>query len=164
MNVAAARIIAELGLAPLPYEGGFFRRQWVSDQRASGGRPVASLIWFLITGEGFSALHRVDADERWDFHQGDAIEHVRLEAANGTARVTGLGGDAPGARRRSVVVPAGIWQGARLAARRPEPRGWALLSCTMTPAWEERGFVLGERGSLRREFPAAARWVRALTR
>ena len=91
---------------------------------------------------------------------------MQLVPTAGAARVTLLGGDpspASGTARR-LVVPAGVWQGARLAADIAAPRGWALLGCTMTPAWDERGFVLGERAALRREFPGATDWIHALTR
>ena len=53
MNAEAEKIIAQLGLAPLPREGGFFRPSWVSTARLANGRAAGSAIWFLLT-----ALHR----------------------------------------------------------------------------------------------------------
>ncbi len=165
MIPAAAKIIAELKLSPLPQEGGFFRQQWVSAEQRADGRAAASVIWFLITREGFSALHRVDAEERWEYHAGDGAEHVQLSGSGEVPRVTRLGGAGSAASARSVVVPAGAWQGARLANEGAAGGcGWALVSCLMRPAWREAGFELGEREALRREFPLAVDWVRALTR
>lgn len=157
MNDEVAAIIARLGLQPLPHEGGFFRQTELSEERLPNGRPVRSVIRFLLTPEGFSALHRLQTPETWRFSEGDAIEHVQLDPRDGGVRVTRLAaaGDA-------VTVPGGVWQGARLTE--PAARGWALLTCTMEPAWAEEEFELGERNSLAREFPAAAARIAALTR
>lgn len=154
MNDEARRMIAELGLEPLPHEGGFFRQTWRSAE--------GSAILFLLTETDFSALHRIAQDELWHFHAGDAVEHVQLTAVDG-ARVTRLGAHVLDGERPQVVVPRGTWQGARLA-RGAGARGFALIGCTLTPPWDERGFELGRAVELARGFPAAAEWVRALTR
>lgn len=159
MNAEAENIIAQLGLEPLPEEGGFYRQVWVSAARLANGRPAASCIWFLLTPEGFSAWHRVDAEEVWQFRAGDPVTQVQLDPDTGTARESVLAdGLTP-----PLVVPAGGWQAAQLAAG-PRSRGWALLTCTMTPAWDAAGFELGQRRSLGQEFPVAADWIAALTR
>lgn len=159
MNAGALKMIARMGLEALPGEGGFFRRTWLSADLRADGRPNGSHIWYLITAEDFSALHRLDAPERWEFQAGDPVEHVSLDPRDGSTRVQTLGHSV----RRSLVVPTGVWQGARLAAC-PHPRGWALLGCTMSPAWMEAGFTLGGRDELLAAFPAMASLVRALTR
>jgi uncharacterized protein len=163
VNAEAQRLIAAFGLAPLPHEGGFFRQTW----RSSAG----SAIYFLLTDDDFSALHRLRTDEVWHFYAGDPVEHVQLDPRDGAHSVqhTRLGpnvlaGDAP-----QVVVPAGVWQGARLAG---PPRvgsstglaGWALLGCTLAPPWEETRFELGAREVLLRAFPDHATIVHAFTR
>lgn len=152
MHDAALQLIHTLRLEPLPHEGGWFRQTWC------GGS--GSAILFLLTPEGFSALHRIAQDEVWCFHTGDAVEHVQL--GTGGATVVRLGpaparGDAP-----QLVVPRGTWQGARLAPA--GGAGFALVSCVVTPPWDDRGFELGARAALAREFPGAATWIAALTR
>ena len=42
--------------------------------------------------------------------------------------------------------------------------GWTLLGCTVSPAWDEREFELGERGALLLEFPGHEALIRVLTR
>lgn len=159
MNAGAQKMIARMGLEPLRVEGGFYRRTWLSPELRPDGRPTGSHIWYLIAEGDFSALHRLDAPERWEFQAGDPVEHVSLDPRDGSARVQTLGHSV----RRGLVVPTGVWQGARLAAC-PHPRGWALLGCTMSPAWDEQGFEAGQRDALLAAFPAAERLVRALTR
>ena len=155
MNHAAEKLIADLGLAPLPREGGWFRRQ-----DADGAE---SLIWFLLAEGDFSALHRLRAEEQWSFYSGDVVEHVQLDPATGRVTTTLLGVDLSAEAKRECWVPAGVWQGARLAAC-AQPRGWALLGCRMRPAWREEDFELGARAELERAFPVHAALVSALTR
>lgn len=153
MNAAAREIVAALRLEPLPREGGFFRQTW----RSAAG----SAIYFLLTPEDFSALHRLRTDELWHFHAGDAIEHVQLDPRDGQARIARLGADVRAGEQPQLVVPAGVWQGARIVAPRA---GWALVGCTLAPAWREEDFELGGRAALQRAFPAQAGIVAALTR
>lgn len=158
MSDPAQKIIASLGLAPLPHEGGFFRQTWRTD--------AGSAILFLLTPDGFSALHRIAQTELWHFHAGDPVDHVLIEPATGRVRVTRLGADVIGGDVPQLVVPAGQWQGARLAAstRSGPALGFALVGCTLTPAWDERGFELGGRETLLQRFPQAADWIGLLTR
>ena len=162
MNTEAQAIITRLGLAPLPNEGGWFRQTWVSGARWADGRAAGSAIMFLVTPEDFSALHRLKTDEVWFYQAGAAVEHVRLEPGGGAARVTRLGGDVLAGEVPQLVVPGGVWQGARLAAG--GRRGWALIGCTMAPAWAEAEFELGSRAGLAGEFPGARAQIDALTR
>ena len=167
MNAEAEKIIARLGLSPLPHEGGFFRQTWLSQERMADGRAAGSAILFLITAESFSALHRLETDEIWHHCSGDPVQHLQLDPHDGSTRIIHLGAEAP-AGEAQLVVPGGIWQGARLAnindGSAPSARGWALLSCTMAPAWEEKEFTLGRREKLAEIFPAQADLIAAFTR
>ena len=157
---SAADVIARFGLAPLPREGGFFRRTMESAERLPGSdRRVCSAIFFLLTPEGFSALHTVDADETWCFHAGDAVELLHLDA-HGAGRVVTLGPVVEAGQVFRHTVPAGEWQGARL---RPGGR-WALVTCLVAPEYRDEGFVLGERAALTAQFPTWAAEIAGLTR
>ena len=163
MNTEAAELISRLGLEPLPGEGGFFRSTWTCRDRDPNGRPLGSAILFLITPDGFSALHRLRTDELWFHHAGDPAELALLDPRTGTSETALLGPDVTGPHRPFVLAPAGVWQGARIAPG-PAGRGWSLFSCTLSPAWDEREFELGESGPLCRQFPSQARIIRELTR
>lgn len=155
-----AEIIAALQLEPLPREGGFFRRTYTSAATLADGRPMGTAIYFLITPEGFSALHLLKTDEVWHFHAGDPVGHVTLDPIRGAGSKTTLGSDLARGQRPQLIVPGGSWQGARLA-----PGGaWALLGCTMSPGWDACEFTLGERLALTARFPEWAADIRELTR
>lgn len=153
---AAAEVIRALALAPLPREGGHFRRTYESAARVPGSdRRACSAILYLVTPESFSALHAVDADETWCFHAGDALDLLHLRPAGGGG-VVALG---PGGAWQHTV-PAGDWQGARLRAG----GRWALVSCVVAPEYRDEGFTLGDRDALAAAFPAWADAVARFTR
>jgi uncharacterized protein len=162
VNNAARHVIAALGLEPLPREGGYFRQ---TSRSAS-----ASAIYFLITPQELSTLHRLAQDEVWHFYAGDAVDHVQLDPNTGALRVTRMGADILAGDTPQVLVPGGVWQGARVIARTESPsggqhaQGWALLGCTVSPPWDERSFELARRDELLRSFPEHAAWIRMLTR
>lgn len=156
----AEEVIRLLDLAPLPTEGGWFRRTAESDLRVPGGkRRACSAIHFLVTPEGFSALHRVDAVETWCFHAGDPLELLVL-AERGAGRLVTLGADLAAGQTLQEMVPAGAWQGARLKAG----GRWGLVSCIVAPEYQPEGFVLGGRAELMAAFPRFAEAIAALTR
>lgn len=157
---SAAEIIALLELEPLPGEGGFFRRTHESAVVLPSGRAAGTAIYFLITPEGFSALHTLATDEIWHFYAGDPVEHLMLDPASRTGAKTLLGPDLAAGHRPQLVVPGKVSQGARLAAG----GSWALLGCTMSPGWDEREFTLDDRDALLAVFPSWAADIRALAR
>jgi predicted cupin superfamily sugar epimerase len=165
MNAEAGHLISRLGLIPLPREGGFFTVTWTSTIRGPDGRSLGSAILFLITETDFSALHRIGTDEIWHFHAGDPAELTLLGPEAGSCRAIVLGPDVGGAHAAQAVVPAGTWQAARIRPSGPVgTRGWSLFGCTLSPAWDEREFELGQRETLLGEFPGHAGLIRALTR
>jgi predicted cupin superfamily sugar epimerase len=163
MNAAASQLISRLGLSPLPREGGFYAVTWKSAAQGPGGRASGSAILFLMTETDFSALHRLRTDEIWHYHAGDPAEVVRLDPRTRACSVSLLGPDVAGSHAPQAIVPAGEWQGARIRAGEPA-HGWTLFGCTLSPAWDEREFELGDREGLLREFPDHTAIIRSLTR
>ena len=153
MNAAASQIVAALRLEPLPQEGGYFRATW--------GNATMSAILFLITPEEFSGLHQLAQDEVWHFHAGDPVEHVQLDPRSGAVHASRLGPDVARGDSPQLVVPGGVWQGARLLVGE---RGFALLGCTVSPPWDERGFALADRSALQAVFPGHHEIICTLTR
>lgn len=154
-------MIHALGLAPLPTEGGWFRRTAESELRMPDGqRRVCSAIYFLVTPEGFSALHLVDAVETWCYHAGDDLEMLVLDGTGETGRLVTLGADVSAGAQLQWMVPARAWQGTRL-----KPGGrWGLVSCIVAPEFLPESFILGDRAALTVRHPGYAREIAALTR
>lgn len=161
-------IIRTLDLRPLPSEGGLFKEMYRSGRVLPpahlpagdrGSRSLATAIYYLITRDDFSALHRVRGDEVFHFYAGDPVDLWQLRE-DGTSEWMTLGIDLTQGMRPQIVVPGGIWQALVL-----RPGGsFALLGTTMSPGFDVADFELGERTALVKQFPAYSAEIERLTR
>ncbi|MFE2229376.1 cupin domain-containing protein [Streptomyces kronopolitis] len=153
-------LIAFYGLAPLPREGGRYRRTWAGPERPDG-RPEGSAIVMLLTAEpgDFSALHRLPADEIWHFYRGDPLTLLLL-AADGGAHTVVLGPDVLGGQHVQFTVPAGTWMAAEVA----DGGAWTLFGCTMAPGFTFADYEHGDAAALAARFPREAARITALSR
>lgn len=154
-------LIAALGLAPHP-EGGFFRETY----RAAplpfglpdrGARSASTAIYFLLSGADFSAFHRVRSDEIWHHYAGAALELHTLGASG--PEVVLVGPDVERGERPQHVVPAGVFQAARVHGP-----GYALMGCTVAPGFDFADFEMPSRATLAELFPASTSIIAELTR
>jgi predicted cupin superfamily sugar epimerase len=166
--LTAARVIELLRLEPLPEEGGFFRQVWCSAARIPPdgvpwkvryGRPFGTAIHYLMEGEGYSALHRLQGDELYFHQMGDPVEQLLLKP-DGSHERRLLGQDLARGELLVSHVPGGWWQGSRPKGT----LGWSLVACTMAPGWDHADFELGRRAALRRAYPECAADVTRFTR
>jgi uncharacterized protein len=165
---SAKEIQELLKLQPLPVEGGYFaetyRSKFTLSQRSlppgcSGERALSTGIYYMLTPDTFSAIHRLKGDEVYHFYLGDPAEMLILKP-DGTGETLLMGQDIVSGMRLQHVVPGGAWQGSRLV-----PGGkFALLGTTMAPGFDLADFELGSRGELTARFPAYAELIAALTR
>jgi predicted cupin superfamily sugar epimerase len=153
----ADELIRHLNLTPHPKEGGFFRETYRSAE-SHGKRSVSTAIYYLLTPNTFSALHRLQSDEIFHFYLGDPVRMLQLDP-DGRGRTIVLGADVLGGQQLQVIVPRGIWQGSLL-----EPGGaFALLGCTVAPGFDYADYETGDRQSLLSQYPASAELIRELT-
>jgi predicted cupin superfamily sugar epimerase len=129
-------MIAALGLVKHP-EGGFYRETF---RAPDAPRGASTSILFLLSAGERSRWHRVDADEHWLFHDGDALELLVADPASGAQERIVLGCDLARGERPQAVVPRGWWQAAR-------PLGeWTLVGCVVAPAFEFARFEMAPEG------------------
>lgn len=168
--MTAREIIETLNLAPHPIEGGFFREMY----RSAGSLPGTSLpggyssrsdrsfgtaIYYLLTAETFSEMHRLPTEEVFHLYLGGPVRMLQL-FPDGSGTEVLIGADLRQGQRPQVVVPPGVWQGSRL-----EPGvAFALLGATMAPGFDYADYEQGSRGELIERFPAHAGMIRELTR
>jgi predicted cupin superfamily sugar epimerase len=166
--LTADRLMAALDLRPLPLEGGFFRETYrAADQLPAAALPAryaraksaATAIYYLLTPDTFSALHRLATDEIFHFYLGSPVHMLQL-LPDGGGRVVVLGPDVLAGQQPQVVVPRGVWQGSCL-----EPGGeFALLGTTMAPGFDFSDYENGDRVALAGRYPAFADLIGRLTR
>ena len=134
----ARRLIEALGLEPHP-EGGWYRETWRAEA-PPGGRAAATAILFLLEQGQRSHWHKVDAAELWLFHAGSALTLRTAPDDAGPVRSTRLGGDVLAGQRPQLLIAPDEWQSAEA------DRGWALVSCIVSPGFEFAGFTLAPPG------------------
>ena len=166
--MVAQDIITLLGLKPLPLEGGYYRETYRAAQkipanalppRYGSDRACCTAIYYLLTPDTTSALHRVKSDEIFHFYLGDPVTMLQLHR-NGRAETIILGQNIAAGQHVQAVVPAGVWQGAFLN----EGGSFALMGCTVAPGFEFGDFELAKRDELLNAFPQQAEAIRRLTR
>ena len=153
--MSAAEVIARLKLEPHPVEGGHFRETWRSTATTpttAGIRPVGTAIYYLLTGNAVSEMHRLPGDEVFHFYLGDALEMLQLHP-DGTHTITVLGHDLVRDQHPQLTVPGGTWQGStRLAGA----AGYSLIGATMAPGFDYADYETGQRAELAAHWPLAA--------
>lgn len=167
-HMNAQTIIDVLGLEPLPAEGGMFAETYRStiDMPTSllGSaytgpmRQLSTAIYFMLTPDMVSLLHRVPGDEIYHFYIGDPVEQLRLHP-DGTSEIVRLGHDILAGERPQVVIEGGVWQGSRVC-----PGGkFALMGATMAPGFSFGDFGLGDRVELQSRYPDHSSLIEELT-
>ena len=156
-----------LKLEPLANEGGLYAEVYRSAHRLpkealsrcySGDRSLSTAIYYMLTPDTFSAMHRVQSDEVFHFYLGDPVEMVQLWP-DGTGGTVVLGPDLRSGMRPQVVVPHGVWQGSRLIAG----GRFALLGATVAPGFDFADYEHGRRSDLIGSHPQFREKIMSLT-
>jgi len=124
-----------------------------------GNRSLKTAIYYLLTTETFSRMHRVPGAEIFHFYLGDPVEMLQI-GADGSAKEIVMGPHVETGMQLQYVVPGGFWQGARLR----EGGRFALMGTTMSPGFDYTDYESGTRDELLRMFPQHSAWLRVLTR
>jgi uncharacterized protein len=166
--LTAEKIKEVLKLEPHPIEGGYFVETYRSKDMLPGdalprayphARSLGTAIYYLLTPDTFSALHRLPGDEIFHFYLGDPVEMLLLEP-DGTGHAVLLGQDISAGMRPQHTVSGGTWQGSRLI-----PGGkFALLGTTMSPGFDPADYETGKRLELSASYPSYAPLIMLLTR
>lgn len=140
---AARTIIRQLGLLPLPREGGYFRETWRVRQAegfvSSGGKEksIATAIYYLLVPGQHSRLHRLPGPELYFHHAGAPLALLVLgEDQYPQGRQIILGSDLNKGQIPQFEVAGGAIQGSYPLG---EP-GWSLVSTVMAPGFEPPDF------------------------
>ncbi len=163
----AEECIAFLKLQPHPKEGGYFRETYRAAEsislnclqgRYKGARSHSTAIYYLLTPDTFSALHRLASDEIFHFYLGDPVRMLQL-TPQGIGQSIVLGPNILQGQQVQVSVPRGVWQGSVL-----EPGGkFALMGCTVAPGFDYVDYECGNRPELVAMYPQFTDLITRLT-
>lgn len=161
------QLIDLLNLKPHP-EGGYYRETYRGLEKIAAGalppryggeRNTCTAIFYLLTPDTFSVMHRLASDEVFHFYLGDAVEMLLLRPDKRSEKAV-LGQDIENGQRLQLVVPQGWWQGCRLISG----GHYALLGCTVAPGFDFADFSEGTRAQLQADYPEASGLIAQLTR
>jgi len=156
-----------LQLEPLTIEGGYFRETYrsaghiphsVLPPAYNGPRAFSTCIYYLLTPDTFSVIHRLPSEEIFHFYLGDPVEMLQLHA-DGYGELITLGSDLRSSMRPQHIVHANVWQGARLKTG----GRFALMGPTVAPGFDYADYQTGNRDELIHQFPTFADDIRSLT-
>ena len=104
-------------------------------------------------------MHRLKSDEIFHFYLGDPVEMLQLWA-DGTGRTLMLGSDLLNGMQPQVIVPKGVWQGARVLKK----GRFALFGTTVSPGFEFADYESGQREDLIKSYSQFRDLITVLTK
>ena len=134
-------VIDTLELVPLTGEGGFVNELYRGEEK--DGRQIYGTIYYLLTPDCCSIMHKLDADEIWYYHDGPALEMLLIYEDHD--EVVYLGNDLAAGQRPQIKVPKNVYQGSRMAY----DGEYTLVSTSMSPAYDGKYFEAGDFDSLK---------------
>lgn len=166
MKKSIDKIINTLDLKPHP-EGGYFKETYRSlgeinedslGENYKGKRNYSTCIYFLLTSNNFSALHRIRQDEIWHFYDGSPIR-LHIISKLGIHRDHVIGRDLDKGEVPQFIVPGGCW----FAAEVINNNTYSLVGCTVSPGFSFKDFELKTRRELVSLFPHNEEIIARLT-
>tara|TARA_Y100000589_G_C27169979_1_gene636260 strand:+ start:1516 stop:2016 length:501 start_codon:yes stop_codon:yes gene_type:complete len=162
----AEDLIKHFGLVPLPKEGGFYLETYRSPAQIPGtilpyqdSKSFSTAIYYCLTKNTFSHLHRLPTDEIYHFYYGDPVElFFLIETPTPRFEVHLLGSDFMSGHLPQIKVPANSWQGSRLV----DDGEVALMGTTMSPGFDFKDLELADYENLKRLLPRADYWLKLL--
>jgi predicted cupin superfamily sugar epimerase len=153
MSNRAEWLVNKLGLQPHP-EGGCYRETYrapltVFSSQVRAERNAMTHIYYLLTREQVSRLHRVAHDELWFYHEGAELILHRIDQTieiYDTFRLGSIPESPPQLRPQKkttsnqtgpvVIIPASCWQAAESTG------AYTLVSCIVAPGFDFHDFTM----------------------
>ena len=165
--VTAQNIIEQLSLIPLDGEGGYYRQTfkdpslvlWTPEHKGTTSRPAVTTIYYLVTPDQFSALHKLPQTEIIHFYLGSPVEMVQISPDGELKKIT-LGQDIKSGHQLQVVINKNVWQGTRLV----DGGNWALMGATVSPGFEFEDLEVAAQKSLISHYPQYKEEILRFTR
>ena len=112
-----------------------------------------------MTGDTFSALHRIRQDELWHFYEGTSLTIHTIDP-DGNYTTVKLGRDIRSGEEPLTVVKSG-WL---FCATVDDPSSYALVGCTAAPGFDFTDFEMPSREELLEQYPQHQNIIEKLTR
>ncbi len=167
-------VIRKLDLSPLPWEGGWYRETWRSKINISaaelvdqydGARSAGTAIYYVLTPETVSRMHRLPSDETFHFYLGDPVEMLLLYPDNATSETITFGQDIFDGDHVQFTIPGNTWMGGRLKPcdAKVENAGFALMGTTVSPGFDFADLEMGAFEDLAPHYAAHEELLKVLS-
>ena len=165
--MTAEQLIDILKLKPLEIEGGYYFETYRSEKniaskhlpnRYKSDKSISTAIFYLLTTNTISKMHRLISDEIFHFYLGDPVQMLQLNP-NGNSEVIYIGNDILAGQLPQVVAKRGVWQGCKLI----KGGNYALMGTTVAPGFEFEDFEDGNKEELVQQFSQHKRLIEELT-
>jgi predicted cupin superfamily sugar epimerase len=178
--IDAEFIIKKLKLENHIYEGGYFKESYRSPDMISNNgfhftehkyeiseqtsyskkvRPASTLIYYLLVGKQYSAIHRVKSDEIWHFYLGSPVTIHIINESSISPKIQ-LGNNFENDENIHYVVTKDTW----FCAEINNKQSFALLGCTVSPGFVFEDFELGNRDKLILQYPQHRELIERFTK
>lgn len=169
MMIDAEFIIRKLELEKHISEGGYFKESYRSPCMISNNgfhnkkqgheiseetpypekiRPASTLIYYLLVGNQYSAIHRVQSDEIWHFYLGSPVTIHLINEDRISPRIQ-LGNNLENDENIHYIVKKDTW----FCAEINNKTSFALMGCTVSPGFDFEDFELGNKDKLILQYP-----------
>ena len=123
----------------------------------SGGRPLGSALYFMVTPDQHVKLHRIRNDQLYHYYLGDPLEVFLLHGGGAAERVV-VGPDLRGRQRVQLLIPGDTFHTAHVIGR----RRWFLGASAEWPGVEPQDVEIGDLEKLAGAYPGAANAIRTI--
>jgi len=156
--ITAEDLIKKFNMKVLPGEGGYYSETHRADHNLSesslpesynSDRSLSTAIYYMLTPDTKSLLHRLPTDEIFHFYLGDPVLMLQLYPDGGSKKII-LGQDINKGQTVQLVVPKGVWQGSCLL----EGGEFALMGTTMAPGFDFVDNEVGKKDDLKNLYPS----------
>lgn len=138
--------IETLQLQPHP-EGGYYFETYQSELQVEGKKLYTS-IYFLLEAGNISHFHRIQSDELWYFHAGDALT-IHMIDSDGRYQSVKLGLDVKKGEVPQYLVP----KNTIFASTVEGEDEWSLVGCMVAPGFTFEDFELFAQDELMQWYP-----------
>ena len=152
------KIMRQLGMEPVPDEGGSFVRIHTGAPLPGTKSPSVTSILYLLRGTECSRWHKLGCDELWNYHAGETARQLLLYP-DGTWSERTVGPNVMRGEMPQGIVPAGTWQSTVLTRRTAD--SWGLFGTVCVPGFEYDRYTGGSARDLMKQYPEAAERIRA---
>jgi uncharacterized protein len=165
--------IEKLQLSQHP-EGGFYRETYQSDfvinfatkrelrsqNDRVASRSISSTIYYLLEGDQKSMFHRMKySDEIWHFYTGSSLTLYVIDEITRSISELKLGTEPEKGELFQILIKRGSWFGAIVN----DLTSYALVGCTVFPAFSFADFELANRRKLTTLYPKHKTIIEMLT-